>query len=165
MQNKKLIKQFFIYTIATFIIGLVMKLTLIGWEADTMIGLTKLKGLDPNYSTHMTEAGSGLGTQVLLVIITLIAYPVGIIKMYKVLYKNDEWNLKVQKRLFIEYLVFLILFILIDLSGITIMIIENAPMESGWVRFALISILFPTGFAIGSLIFIRKTKMLVPTIA
>lgn len=54
-----------------------------------MINLGKHKGLDPDYSAHMAEAGGGLGTQVLLVIITLIAYPVGLIKMYKVLYKNE----------------------------------------------------------------------------
>lgn len=165
MPNKKLIKQFFIYTIVTFIIGITMKLTLIGWEADTMIGLNKLKGLDPNYNAHMIEAGSGLGTQVLLVIITLIAYPVGMIKMWKTLSKNEPWTTKTQKRLFIEYLVFLIAFVLIDLSGISMMIVEHAPMSNGWVQFALISILFPTGFAVGSLLYIRKTKSLVQTIA
>lgn len=117
---------------------------------------------DANYAVTMQgEANLVFWLQIGLIALTLAAYPYGIYKLWLVKHnKKYQYDAKMHNRLIIEYLVFLLFFIIIDTYATYLLIAENVPMTF-WNAFSVGSMAIPTGFALGSLVFIAFNRRLV----
>lgn len=145
---------FFWFTIVSFIIGLVIKLIIVGYQLNQMLG-SQFK----HYPTsNKIELESGFGLQALIIVLTLVIYPMSLLKEVKILKMKEELTQKSYKKLKIENIIFLAIFLFLDVSGIGIIIYEKAPME-GWTLFMMISILIPAPLAAGSLLWLRNLKL------
>lgn len=111
-----------------------------------------------NWTANYIEAGSGLGLQILILILTVVIYPMSIFKQMKILNNKESLTKDTYRKLKIENIIFLAVFIVLDLMSIGIIVYEKAPMQ-GWVLFAVISIIIPTPLVITALIWLRKLKL------
>lgn len=114
---------------------------------------------DAIYASSMqSEANLVFWLQIGLIALTLIAYPYGIYKLWLIKHNTKyQYDAKTHKRLIMEYLMFLVFFIIIDTYATYLLIAEDVPMTF-WNAFSVGSMAVPTGFAIGSLIFIWLNK-------
>lgn len=110
---------------------------------------------DASYAVSMqSEANLVFWLQIGLIALTLAAYPYGIYKLWLVKHNKDKkYDAKMHSRLIIEYLVFLLFFIIIDTYATYLLIAERVPMTF-WNAFSVGSMAIPTGFAVGSLVYI-----------
>ncbi len=117
---------------------------------------------DAGYALSMrNEANLVFWLQIILIFLTLAAYPYGIYKLWLVKhYSKYQYDAKMHTRLIVEYLLFLLFFIAIDTYATYLLIAEKVPMTF-WNAFSVGSMAIPTGFAIGSLFYIHFLKKLV----
>lgn len=163
---------FFWFTIFAFIVGVVIKGIVAGWETymmsvdiphgkhlyDLAVAAGNIPAGSHNWTANYIEAGSGLGLQMLILILTVIIYPMSIWKQMKIVNGKEAFSKDVYRKLKIENIIFLVVFIVLDLMSIGIIVYEKAPMY-GWVLFAVISIIIPTPLVITSLVWLRKLKL------
>lgn len=118
-----------------------------GFKADLNIDLDYLSDLK-------TETAMIFWLQIVLIVLTIAAYPYGIYKLWKLKHNSElKYTKKLHIRFIIEYVIFVALFIIIDAYAIYLLIKENVPMTF-WNLFSIISVAIPTTFAFGSLTFI-----------
>lgn len=117
---------------------------------------------DASYAATMQgEANLVFWLQIGLIALTIAAYPYGIYKLWLVKHnKKYQYDAKMHNRLIVEYLVFLLFFVIIDTYATYLLIAEDVPMTF-WNAFSVGSMAIPTGFAIGSLIFIGFNRRIV----
>lgn len=117
---------------------------------------------DASYAASMAkEANLVFWLQIILIVLTLAAYPYGIFKLIQLKHNTKyQYTSAMHKRLVIEYILFLTFFVSIDAYATYLLIAENVPMTF-WNAFSVGSMAIPTGFAIGSLIFLHFNKRVV----
>lgn len=104
------------------------------------------------------EAYTGMGLQIAIVIVTVVIYPLAIKKQYRIYSKKEAFTQKAYRSLKIENIVFLSIFLFLDITSIGIVVYEHAPMH-GWVLFTIISIIIPTPLVIASMVWMRKLRL------
>ena len=162
----KLLKWFFWFTVASFVIGMVMKIVLVSHIAVEYIDFQNLPAdVQKDFADSESAMFVGLSTQGFIILLTLAIYPISMRALWKTLTNEDRtWNRKLEKKTIIEYSTFLALFITFDAYAVWVIIDLGANMDP-WLIYTFTSLFIPTIFAIGSMGFVyalRKEKVELP---
>lgn len=128
-------------------------------DLEAVVGFQSDVLADAKYATSMAkEANLVFWLQIILIVLTLAAYPYGIFKLIQLKHSSKyQYTASMHKRLVVEYILFLTFFVSIDAYATYLLIAENVPMTF-WNAFSVGSMAIPTGFAVGSLVFLHFNK-------
>lgn len=157
------------FTIISLIIGLAVKIYVIETAGE---GLSHIMNADVlgnaktgkivSKSEVLTEDLSMLILQILIVALTLWVYPKSIHDQLKVMAEpGKKMSRKMYKSFKKEYIIFLAIFLFLDVASIGTLFYEKAKLGfdlNFQLWFTIISIVIPTPLAITSLVWLRKLR-------
>lgn len=155
--------KFVWFTIFALLIGIITKVVVVVIASKGIIDIQNAKQYmsDDDYQEQLWNSVGILGLQVLIIIATIAIYPLTIASQLKVMNKKKEFNSKVYKTYKKEFIIFLVIFLFLDLTAIAMLV--KAAIETGidWnldLIFAVVSVFIPTPIVIGQMIWLKKFK-------
>lgn len=153
------------FTIISFIIGLAVKIVVAEYEARSLVDILDSKnkyGWNDDLKSGFYSDLSMLVLQVIIIIVTLVIYPMQIVEQIKLL-KNKEhvFTKKAYKKMIKECIIFLVVFVLLDLISIIMLVMNSIKYDFDWdfdITFAVVSIFIPTPLIIGSMVWLKSLR-------
>lgn len=153
------------FTIISFVVGLAVKIVVAEYETRSLFDIMKAKdlvGWTDDLKTSMASDMSMLILQIIIIVVTIVIYPMQITEELKQFKNKDRgFMIKAYKKMVIECIIFLVVFLALDAISIGMLINSSIKYHFTWdfdITFAVVSIFIPTPLIIGSMVWLKRLR-------